>query len=279
MSYPEPPRRPRYPALAQYEDGYQPRQSFRGTAPARAPWEEETRFQEIVDPVPPSARPERSYVPPERSYPSPERSSQPAERVPDPAERSYAPWEKPTRANVMPGTRLPRDAAGAAESGQAARPDGGERRGRGLLAGGFAGFLAAAVVFGIASLVARFVRPQAAAVTVVDNAFIGRAPSALKNFAIERFGENDKDMLLLLGMYVTLAIIAIVIGMIAWRHLSVGVVGIGLFGVLAAFVAITRPESRTTDVIPSLAGGVAGMIVIVLIVLSGSNRPARDEGL
>src|ERR1700677_2150699 len=117
MSYPEPPRRPRYPALAQYEDGYQPGQSYRGTAPARAPWEEETRFQEIVDPGPPPARPERSYVSQERSYPPPERSSQSAERVPDPAERSYAPWEKPTRANIMPGTRPPWDAAGVAESG------------------------------------------------------------------------------------------------------------------------------------------------------------------
>jgi hypothetical protein len=233
MSYPEPPRRPRYPALAQYEDDPRSRPPHRTPPPARPPWEEETRFENIVP------------------------------------ERSYAPWERPTRANVAPGVRPPWDmpADGALGSGPEMWQDDG-RRSRGLLRGAIAGFLSAAVALGIANLVAAFVRPQASPVIAVGGAFIDRTPPALKNFAVEKFGENDKNMLLI-GMYVTVAIIAIVVGMIAWRHVSVGVGGIGLFGLFGAFVAITRPESHTTDVIPSLVGGVAGIVVIVLLVRVG----------
>ncbi|MGH3167585.1 MAG: hypothetical protein ACRDN0_17065, partial [Trebonia sp.] len=254
MSYPEPPRRPRYPALAQYEDDFQSAQPYQGAPPARAPWEEETRYQGVVEPGQPYAPPwqeETRYqgiVPPGQSY---------------------APWEKPTRANSAPQAQTPWDMADPREQGSGeAWFDEGERRGPGLLSGGVAGFLAAAVALGIANLVAAFVRPQASPIIAVGGAFIDRTPPALKNFAVEKFGENDKTMLLL-GMYVTIAIIAIVIGMIAWRHVSIGVLGIGLFGLFGAFVAITRPESQTTDVIPSLVGGIAGIIAIVLLVRMG----------
>jgi hypothetical protein len=138
------------------------------------------------------------------------------------------------------------------------------RRSRGLLTGGIAGFLAAAVAIGVANLAAAFVRPQASPIIAVGGDFIDRTPPALKNFAVEKFGENDKNMLLL-GMYVTIALIAIVIGMIAWRYLWAGVAGIGAFGAFGAFVAYTRPASHPTDVIPSVVGGIAGIVAIVCL--------------
>jgi hypothetical protein len=153
--------------------------------------------------------------------------------------------------------------------GQPQRAGNGERRrGLELLAGAIAGFLAAAVAIGVANLVAAFVRPQASPIIAVGGAFIDRTPPALKNFAVAKFGENDKNMLLL-GMYVTIALIAIVIGMLAWRRMSIGVAGIGLFGLFGAFVAITRPESHVTDVIPSIVGGIAGIVAIVWLVRVG----------
>jgi sulfite oxidase len=82
--------------------------------------------------------------------------------------------------------------------------------------------------------------------------------------------------MLLLGMYVTIALLAVFIGMIAWRHLSVGVLGIGLFGAFGAFVAYTRPESRVTDVIPSLIGGVVGIIAIAVLARWASRRHRFD---
>ena len=84
--------------------------------------------------------------------------------------------------------------------------------------------------------------------------------------------------MLLLGMYVTIALIAIVIGMLAWRRVSIGVAGIGLFGLFGAFVAITRPESHATDVIPSIVGGIAGIAVLVWLVRIGLPKARYRAG-
>jgi hypothetical protein len=132
----------------------------------------------------------------------------------------------------------------------------------GLVIGAVTGFLAAAVAIGVATLAAAFVRPQASPVIAVGGAFIDRTPPALKNFAVQHFGENDKTILLL-GMYVTLAVIAMGIGCLARRNVTIGVAGIAAFGLFGAFVAITRPESRATDVIPSVIGGIAGVAALL----------------
>lgn len=157
-------------------------------------------------------------------------------------------------------------------------PQGGAafRRSRGILAGAVAGFLAAAVALGAANLAAAFVRPQASPIIAVGGAFIDRTPPWLKNFAVEKFGENDKNMLLL-GMYVTIALLAMAIGMIAWRHMSVGVIALALFGAFGAFVALTRPQSHLADAIPSAAGGVVGIVAIIWLVRAGLHRSTRAK--
>ena len=129
----------------------------------------------------------------------------------------------------------------------------------------------------MANLVAAFVRPQASPIIAVGGAFIDRTPPALKNFAVEKFGENDKTMLLL-GMYVTIALLAVVIGMIAWRRVGIGVAGTGLFGLFGAFVAITRPESHVTDVIPSVVGGIVGIAALVWLHSTAARRPGYRLG-
>jgi len=139
-----------------------------------------------------------------------------------------------------------------------------------------AGFIAAAVALGVANLAAAFVRPQASPIIAVGGAFIDRTPPALKNFAVQKFGENDKTMLLL-GMYVTIALIALVIGMLAWRRIEIGVAGIGLFGLFGAFVAYTRPESHLTDVIPSIVGGIAGTVAIVLLIRAATRMSNQSR--
>jgi hypothetical protein len=158
----------------------------------------------------------------------------------------------------------------------AARPARPRRNAAQLLAGAVAGFLAAAVALGVANLTAAFVRPQASPIIAVGGAFIDRTPPALKNFAVQKFGENDKNMLLL-GMYVTIALIALVIGMLAWRRIEIGVAGIGLFGLFGAFVAYTRPESHLTDVIPSIVGGIAGTVAIVLLIRAATRMSNQSR--
>jgi hypothetical protein len=145
----------------------------------------------------------------------------------------------------------------------------------GLVVGSLTGFLAAAVAIGAATLAAAFVRPQASPVIAVGGAFIDHTPSAVKNFAVEHFGENDKTMLLL-GMYVAIAVLAMVIGCLSRRNAAIGVGGIAAFGLFGAFVAITRPEAQPTDVIPSVVGGLAGVAAFAWLAYAAAPvAPAR----
>jgi hypothetical protein len=152
-----------------------------------------------------------------------------------------------------------------------AEPDAGPApEARGLIVSAVMGFLGAGVAIGVSTLAAAFFRPQASPIIAVGEAFIDRTPPALKNFAVEKFGENDKTMLLL-GMYVTIVLLAMTIGIAARRRISIGVVGVAVFGLFGAFVAYTRPASKPTDVIPAIIGGVAG--VAALLWLAHAAQP------
>jgi hypothetical protein len=144
--------------------------------------------------------------------------------------------------------------------GNAGWPDGpGEGRdpGRsGLIAAAMTGILAAAVAIGVATLAAAFVRPQASPVAALGGVIVDRIPAALRNAAVEHFGAHGKTVLLL-G---TIGLIAVVIGWLARRSAAIGVAGLAALGLLGAFVVITRPASHASDVIPSIAGGIVGVI-------------------
>jgi len=284
MSFQDPPRRqrqPRYPALAQYEDGYASYQDTQadysgngyqdgyqefaglaGTPEQRAPWDDPQQYGfrrpntgaqgSIWDTA--AQRALRNSSAQQAAW------ANPAEMTSWDTPVQQTEWGQPNRTSGL-FYAAPDDASGQREHA-AGREVG---RGRGLLPGAVVGFLAAAVALGVANLVAAFVRPQASPIIAVGEAFIDRTPPALKNFAVQKFGTNDKNMLLL-GMYVTIALIAIAIGILAWRHMSIGVAGIGLFGLFGAFVAITRPESHATDVIPSVVGGIAGIAVLIWLI-------------
>jgi len=131
----------------------------------------------------------------------------------------------------------------------------------GPLAGAVAGFLAAAVTLGVANLTAAFVRPQASPITSVGG--------ALEHFAVEKFGENDRNMLVF-GAYFTVALLAMAIGMVAWRRVWVGVLGFGLFGLVGAYIAVTRPGSHATDALPFIVGGIAAMAALVGLIRAGT---------
>jgi hypothetical protein len=126
----------------------------------------------------------------------------------------------------------------------------------GLIPAAMTGILAAAVAIGVATLAAAFVRPQASPVAAMGGVLIDRIPSTLRSVAVGHFGTHGKTMLLL-G---SIGLIAVVIGCLARRSAAIGVAGLAALGLLGAFVAITRPGSHATDVIPSIAGGIVGVI-------------------
>lgn len=150
----------------------------------------------------------------------------------------------------------------------------GEAGHRGLVVGAVMGVLAAAVALGVATFAAAFVRPQAAPVSVVGGVLFDRVPAALKSSVMGHFGAHDKTVLLLGAV----GLAALVLGCMARRNPSVGVAGIATFGLLGAFIIITRPESRASDVIPSAIGGLAG--ILALLWLARASAPVRpvDNG-
>jgi hypothetical protein len=134
-------------------------------------------------------------------------------------------------------------------------------------------FLAAAVAVGVSTLAAAFLRPQASPVITAGNVFIDRLPFSLRNFAVQHFGAHSHTVLLL-GMYVVLGLLALEIGMLTRRAAAGGVAGIAALSLLGAFIVITRPGSRVTDVMPAVIGGLVG--VIALLWLHRASAPAPE---
>jgi len=163
-----------------------------------------------------------------------------------------------------PGLTAP-DAGVRPDRWQADQDSRREARQRGPVVGAVTAFLAVAVAIGVSTLAAAFVRPQASPITVVGGVFVDRTPAALRSFAVHHFGTHGRTVLLL-GMYATLALVALVIGVLARRDAALGVAAIGAFSLFGAFVAITRPEGHVTDVVPSVIGGLAGVAALLWLV-------------
>lgn len=125
--------------------------------------------------------------------------------------------------------------------------------------GAVAGIVAALVALGVAELIAGLRQQWRSPVIDVGDRVIDHVPLFLKDFAIETFGRNDK-LALLLGIGVTLLIYAAVIGALAFRkRIEIGLVGIGVFGLIGAFAAISnRASGSFDDAIPTLVGATAG---------------------
>jgi hypothetical protein len=265
------PQRPAGPAPAGYHDaGYQGA-GYQGPG-YQATGYQATGYQATGYQDPAAYQPTATYEAP-GGWPAPAGYADPNAGFPDPTayQGLTGPPFTDTASYDTPGTGgWPRAAGGGAS------------RGRGILVGATAGFLSGATAICVAILAAAFVRPQASPVIAVGEAAIDRTPSALKQFAIQYFGQNDKNVLLL-GMYIVIAMLAMSIGLLARKRLAVGVIGMAAFGAFGAFVAITRPEGRATDGIPSLIGGAAGVAALVLLMWAAAPgsaaalpRRARD---
>jgi DMSO/TMAO reductase YedYZ molybdopterin-dependent catalytic subunit len=145
----------------------------------------------------------------------------------------------------------------------AAAPGTRDSGGRGLrnVLGALAGLLAAAVALGFAELTAALVGPASSPVIAVGDTVITLTPEPVKEFAIRNFGENDK-VVLVAGTLVVIALYAMLIGLVALRSRTLGILGIALFGALGALAAFTRPAGSLLDALPSLVGACAGIVAL-----------------
>jgi hypothetical protein len=147
---------------------------------------------------------------------------------------------------------------------------------RGLTVGAWTGLLAVEVAIGVSTLAAAFVRPQAAPIIAGGGVFVDRIPAGLRNAAMTHFGSHGRTVLLI-GMYLAIAVLALGLGMLSRRAAALGVASLAAFTLLGAFIAITRPGGQPTDVVPAVIGGVAG--IAALLWLQRASAPvAPDHG-
>ena len=128
-----------------------------------------------------------------------------------------------------------------------------------------AGVAAAAVVLSVAELIGAFFTARATPLIALGSTFIDFTPPWMKDFAIATFGTNDKAALFA-GMGLTVLLLACILGIVAYRKWALGVAGVLLMGAVIVASVVTRASVKPVDAVPSLAGTVAGLVVLRLLI-------------
>ena len=145
------------------------------------------------------------------------------------------------------------------------------------LRGAAAGLLAGAVALAIGELVAGIGRSQRSPVIAVGDLVIDAVPRSVKDFAVDRFGTNDKTALLV-GIYAVVAVVAAVLGVRSVKRFSTGAAGIAAFGAVGVFAATQEIGVGVAEVVASIVGAAAGIGVLWLLLgtVEGSSTPSVD---
>jgi hypothetical protein len=134
--------------------------------------------------------------------------------------------------------------------------------------------LAIGVVIGVSTLAAAVLKSAISPVGAMAAVFAGRTPAALRNAVAHQFGAQGPTVLLL-GMYVAVAVVAVVVGTLARRDAAACVAGVAAFTLFAAFVTITRPGSHVADVTPVVIGGLAGAAAVLWLFRAAAPQLAQ----
>ncbi|HEX6448551.1 MAG TPA: molybdopterin-dependent oxidoreductase [Trebonia sp.] len=140
-----------------------------------------------------------------------------------------------------------------------------DQGGPGRALGAACGILAAAVALGIAQLIAGLSVPQAAPLLAVGQAAIDLTPTPVKTWATSSFGTADKDVLLT-GVVVVLAVLAVVAGALAVRRLAYGMWGLAVLAAVGVAAAVTRPNASPGWALPVLIGAAVGAFALTRLV-------------
>ena len=138
----------------------------------------------------------------------------------------------------------------------------------GRAAAGLVGVLAAGAAVGAGELAAAFFRPAASPIVAVGNRLIDLTPESVRRWAIRDFGGNDK-LVLLSGIYLAIAVLAIVVGILAGYRRLFGVLGLAVFGAVGCYCALTAKAHRGSDVVPAVVATVVGIAVLVRLTRLG----------
>jgi DMSO/TMAO reductase YedYZ molybdopterin-dependent catalytic subunit len=145
------------------------------------------------------------------------------------------------------------------------------RRGPGWPAFALTGLLAALVGMAIGHLLAGLVLPEASPVVAVGNGVIVRTPESMKEWAIRRFGSNDKAVLVGSVVVATL-VLAAAAGMASRRRPRIGVAFAAILG--AVVIAAARSSKAVQSahgsfpgatVLPGIAAAISAVLTLLLL--------------
>ncbi|HEX3751547.1 MAG TPA: molybdopterin-dependent oxidoreductase [Streptosporangiaceae bacterium] len=128
---------------------------------------------------------------------------------------------------------------------------------------------------GVGQLISGLTVRQGAPYAVVGEAAINLAPPPVKNFAINAFGSNDKNVLVA-GILVVLAVFAAVVGVLALRRLAYGYLGVAIFAAVGVAAAISLPKANAGWAAPTVVGALVAAFFVNK--LTGLARAALGGG-
>src|SRR4051812_37464753 len=140
----------------------------------------------------------------------------------------------------------------------------------GLTVSALVGLVAMGLAIGIAELISAvgvwlgFLSTASSPVNSLGTAFIHLTPEWLKEYAIRTFAQHDKDALRV-GMYITLVIVALIIGLVARRSPRLAVVITALLILVTVGAIYTTTGAIAFDALPILVGGAAGSYLLVTV--------------
>ncbi len=140
----------------------------------------------------------------------------------------------------------------------------------GFVVSALVGLVAMGVAIGIAELLsalgvwAGWLTTASSPINALGTTFIHLTPEWLKEYAIRTFAEHDKDALRV-GMYATLFVVALIIGLIGRRspRIAAAVTVVLILVTLAA--VFTTAGAIAFDALPIIVGGAAGMYLLVTV--------------
>lgn len=139
------------------------------------------------------------------------------------------------------------------------------------------GLAAAAVGVGVGELFGGLVAKAGSPVVAVGGLVIDNVPPAVKDWAIENLGKNDK-VALVIGTLIILALLGMVLALVARRRPAVAAVTV----VLVSLVGVVATKSQTQAgpigaAIPSLVGAAAAIGALALLRTRAAGVPAAAE--
>lgn len=127
------------------------------------------------------------------------------------------------------------------------------------------GVLATGVTLAVGHAVSGPINPGSSPYLAVADSVVARAPTAIRERAIDALGTADKPALLI-GLAVILLVLAAVIGLVERVGRPIGSGIIVVLGVVGALAAATRPEAGVVWALPTVLGAAAGVVALRLLI-------------